>query len=404
VETEAERPTSSDILADQFVVEVPDERSSIEKLQDQYEAEQGQKILTSEDLLEAEKKEEEGVRRQIEDDAIREQEIAKRRREELEELDLFPLPELHPKLQDSQDSHSVTMESVNEEGEDQWEDQEEKETTKEETKVELQPPEEEKKEEPKCWETVLEDSVTDKTDTYEPDETFPGFAKSDDSDEIQFKQQEPEPDPPEPSAEVRYVDLPEDEIRGPNYCENIIIAEGDLFESTEALGHAISADIRMGAGIAYDFKQEFGGMQELFMQKILPGGVAILERDVEIDGVWDKRFIYNLVTKTRYHDKPQLYVLSACLYEMRQHAREHGVKMICLPRIGAGLDQLKWADVYAAIAEVFGDTEIRIRIFLLPRKTVRKLEKIHIQEALWDEGLWHCEGEPQVLLQFASWD
>ena len=251
-------------------------------------------------------------------------------------------------------------------------------------------------------EASKEDSVhsdPDKTEPWNRNKTFESL-KSDISGEILFRPQDSELLPHELEAEIRYVDMPDEDVRGPNYSENIIMTEGDLFESVEALGHAVSADMRMGAGIAYDFKREFGGIQELFMQKILPGGVAILERDVERDGVMDTRFIYNLVTKIRYHDKPQLSVLRASLDEMRKHARDNGVTRICLPMLGAGLDQLRWTDVYAALDQVFGNTEIYIRIFLLPRKVTKIDEDV---EALWEDGLWYCEDESQVLLQFISW-
>jgi O-acetyl-ADP-ribose deacetylase (regulator of RNase III) len=420
IEVQDEKPTSSEILADQFVVEKPDERSSLEKLQqdqpdkrsileklqDEYEKEK----RLEEKKEEARRKEERlyfpelktqreerernpyyltrrddaTQQRRLEDEAKQQLENERMRREALMDLDEMSLPSVKAS---SQENLSVTMESVDEEFEDDV-------RVKPESVVE---PVEMTKEE-------SEHSDPDKTTPWDR-AAFPGLGnEADDSGEIRFRPQDSELNSAELAAEVHYVDMPAEDIYGPNYCKNILITKGDLFESVEALGHAISADIHMGAGIAYDFRREFGGIQELFMQRILPGGVAILERDVEIDGEWRKRFIYNLVTKTRYHDKPELYVLLGCLYEMRKHARDHGLTMICLPRIGAGLDQLKWADVYAALNEVFGNTEIYIRIFFLPRQ-VKVLEPDNEnREALWDQGLWHCEGKSQVLLQLILWD
>jgi hypothetical protein len=115
-----EKPTSSEILADQFVVEKrhSDARSSLEILEDQYEKEEGQRIL-----LEEQKKppltpeeEEERDRRQEEEDAKLQQENERLRREVLEELDEMSLPSVKPS---SQDSCSVTMESVDEEETDE---------------------------------------------------------------------------------------------------------------------------------------------------------------------------------------------------------------------------------------------------------------------------------------------
>lgn len=45
--------------------------------------------------------------------------------------------------------------------------------------------------------------------------------------------------------------------------------KGDLFSCSEkdALAHCVSADFRMGKGIAVLFKQKFGGVQELKDQR-----------------------------------------------------------------------------------------------------------------------------------------
>ena len=95
-----------------------DARSSLEILEDQYEKEEGQRIL-----LEEQKKppltpeeEEERDRRQEEEDAKLQQENERLRREVLEELDEMSLPSVKPS---SQDSCSVTMESVDEEETDE---------------------------------------------------------------------------------------------------------------------------------------------------------------------------------------------------------------------------------------------------------------------------------------------
>jgi O-acetyl-ADP-ribose deacetylase (regulator of RNase III) len=420
-----------------------DMRSSIEILQDQYEREEGQRIrldeLSGQDSL----PEHDRMMKRAEEEALREaqrEENERNQKEALEELEKMSLPSVKPS---DQDTCSVTMESVDEETDEEVEEQMEVEdksptedsvesdpdktdpwtrnnayeTIKSDDSDEVQfKPREPERVEPSVRDHTHEDiqgnnsgETQSKSDS-DPDRTDPWtrpdghvFARSDDSDEIQFKPQDPTLLTAEPETEIQYVDIPAEDVWGPNYCKNIIMTLGDLFESTEALGHAVSADMRMGAGIAYDFKQEFGGIQELFMQKILPGGVAILERDVERNGEMDTRFIYNLVTKTRYHDKPQLHILHSSLCRMRDHAEENGVTKICLPRIGAGLDQLKWSDVYTTIASVFVNTNITIRIFLMPRG-VTKIDVTNHTEALWDEGLWYCGGESQMLLRFISPD
>jgi O-acetyl-ADP-ribose deacetylase (regulator of RNase III) len=192
---------------------------------------------------------------------------------------------------------------------------------------------------------------------------------------------------------IRYIDM--EVVRGPNYSPNIKMISGDVFESVEALGHCISADVQMGAGIAYDFKCEFGGVQELFMQRILPGGVAVLERKVEKEGLEQVRYIYNLVTKTRYSDKPTLETLRASLEAMKRHALKWDVPEICLPKIGTGLDMLWWNEVYQAIHETFVGTNILIKIFVLPREcNEERANMIKLME------LYH---EDEIEVPFRDW-
>jgi O-acetyl-ADP-ribose deacetylase (regulator of RNase III) len=167
-----------------------------------------------------------------------------------------------------------------------------------------------------------------------------------------------------------------DPVYGPNYSHGIEMILGDIFESTETLAHAISANISMHTGVAYDFRCEFGEVQNLFMQKVKPGGVAILKKEIERNGEMGRRFIYNLITKVRYEDTPTLGNLKSSLEAMRDHALEHGIRVICMPKIGVGFEQCKWADVYQIIDQVFKNTPIFIKVFVIPRNEhVRLIER-----------------------------
>ena len=86
----------------------------------------------------------------------------------------------------------------------------------------------------------------------------------------------------------------------------------------------------MGAGIAVAFKERFGGLEELRRQRINVGGVGVLRRD--------GRYIYYLVTKERYSDKPSLKSLEASLVAMRERIIADGVQRLAMPKLGCGLD------------------------------------------------------------------
>ncbi|KAI1893128.1 hypothetical protein AGOR_G00140720 [Albula goreensis] len=134
--------------------------------------------------------------------------------------------------------------------------------------------------------------------------------------------------------------------------------KGDLFSCPpeEALAHCISEDCRMGAGIATLFKKKFGGVDELKAQKKMPGECAVL---------WRNRWVYYLITKKRASHKPTYDSLRQSLEAMKAHCLEMGVTRLSMPRIGCGLDRLKWEKVSVILEEVFQDTSVCITVYSL---------------------------------------
>ncbi|XP_068708514.1 ADP-ribose glycohydrolase OARD1-like isoform X1 [Montipora foliosa] len=134
---------------------------------------------------------------------------------------------------------------------------------------------------------------------------------------------------------------------------------GDLFScpDNESLAHCISADARMGKGIAVIFKKKFGGVDDIKSQGQKPGGVAILKRG--------GRYVYYLVTKEKYFHKPTYDTLQSSLEAMKDHCISHGVTSLSMPRIGCGLDGLQWSRVQDIIDKVFQETDIRVTVYTL---------------------------------------
>lgn len=134
---------------------------------------------------------------------------------------------------------------------------------------------------------------------------------------------------------------------------------GNLFESGESLAHCVSADMRMGRGIAVQFVKHFGRVDELKQQRCKVGESAVLT----ING----RYIYYLVTKEHYNEKPTMETLERSLISMRTHALDHHIPAISMPRIGCGLDKLKWAEVEQLLLRLFPlDGPIKITIYTVP--------------------------------------
>ena len=99
----------------------------------------------------------------------------------------------------------------------------------------------------------------------------------------------------------------------------------------------------------------FGGMTELKSQNVPVGGVAVLSRD--------DRYVYYLITKEHYYDKPTYQTLHQSLQAMRNHALLNDVKSLAMPKIGCGLDGLQWPKVKDLLEEVFQGSGIDITVW-----------------------------------------
>ena len=132
---------------------------------------------------------------------------------------------------------------------------------------------------------------------------------------------------------------------------------GDLFTCQDSLAHCVSEDFKMSAGIAKIFRDKFKRVDELTSQCKQKGEVAVLDEG--------DRYIYYLVTKRRYFNKPTLFDLKSSLIDLKKHALQNDVKRIGMPLIGCGLDKLKWYDVEKLVREVFKNTHIAITVYKL---------------------------------------
>ena len=137
---------------------------------------------------------------------------------------------------------------------------------------------------------------------------------------------------------------------------------GDLFDvgPDYALCHCISRDLKMSSGIAVNFKEKFGGLEELRRQCIGVGDVGVLHRG--------GRYVYYLVTKEKYHDKPSLSSLKAALSAMRGRIVADDVRRLAMPKIGCGLDRLAWDEVKDLIFSTFGAIPLEIQVRTLSRE------------------------------------
>jgi Predicted phosphatase homologous to the C-terminal domain of histone macroH2A1 len=150
--------------------------------------------------------------------------------------------------------------------------------------------------------------------------------------------------------------------KSPTKNNKLIYIEGDLFScpKDECMAHCVSEDLKMGAGIAVLFKKNFGQVDELKRQNVIIGKCAILKLE--------NRFIYYLVTKAKFYQKPTYATLQSSLEAMLDHCLKNGVQKVSMPQIGAGLDKLDWKRVKNIIEKVFDSTGIQVTIYIFKKK------------------------------------
>ena len=138
---------------------------------------------------------------------------------------------------------------------------------------------------------------------------------------------------------------------------NIIEINQDLFTIPKdyTLVHCISADYALGAGIAKEFAKR--GVKEALKDSYkTPVGKTVPTHATD----WAMEF--NLVTKEKYYYKPTYDTLRSALVHMKLYCGLWKIKKLAMPRIGCGLDKLKWDKVKQIIEKVFGDTDIEILV------------------------------------------
>lgn len=137
----------------------------------------------------------------------------------------------------------------------------------------------------------------------------------------------------------------------------LIIEQGDLFklENEYPLAHCISADFKLGLGIALEFDKRYKMGSKLRARYTVDGKVP---QCIRVDNT------YNLVTKSKYWHKPTYKTLGDSLILMRDQMLNRGENKVAIPKIGCGLDKLQWGAVLELINNIFKDTDIEVRVRL----------------------------------------
>lgn len=137
---------------------------------------------------------------------------------------------------------------------------------------------------------------------------------------------------------------------------NLIEVQGDLFDeiSTVSLVHCVSADFKMTKGIALTIRRKFGNVKQL--RKLNKRVTEVATLTVE------NRTIFYLITKQYHWQKPVYQHLFQSLLNLKKICEERHITQLVCPRLGCGLDGLKWENVRPMICYIFRNSSINIKI------------------------------------------
>ena len=177
--------------------------------------------------------------------------------------------------------------------------------------------------------------------------------------------------------------------QSPDDCLQIIHGTGDsILQQPHSIGHCISADAKMSKGFAEQLSQQIPGLRDTCGRTKLSSGQTF--------PFWDRagnRYIYNLVTKTRFSGKPTLLTLSVTLEEMKSHARLYGISTIAIPKIGCALDQMNWQEVVKLLRDIFAYSNIRIVVYTLEENGVHALPSEGDPDFYAEDEIERCSEE-----------
>ena len=136
----------------------------------------------------------------------------------------------------------------------------------------------------------------------------------------------------------------------------------DLFSVDDSyyLAHCISADFKMGAGIATEFVRRFDTKNKLF--KDYPDYLNNFVKTKIIGDCLLEDGVLNLITKERYYYKPTYKSIKISLDKMKEICIINDIKKVAMPLIGCGLDKLEWERVKSLLIAIFDDLDIEILV------------------------------------------
>ena len=167
-----------------------------------------------------------------------------------------------------------------------------------------------------------------------------------------------------------------------DFLQIIYGTEDLIIQQPNTSGTCISADARMSKDFADFLSYKISGLRSTCRK------AKLFMRQVYL--FWDstgRRYIYNLLTKERFYDKPNLSPLSKTLEAMKIHASMNGVSAIAIRKLGCGLDQMNWQKFVKLLGHIFAYADVQIIVYTLEENGVHSLSAEGDAEFYADEEI-----------------
>ncbi len=138
---------------------------------------------------------------------------------------------------------------------------------------------------------------------------------------------------------------------------------GDLFgdHRFDALAHGCNCAGAMGRGIAVEFKRRYPEMFRMYKGLCRTGYFSL--GDIF---AWDHPSgprVYCLATQKHWRTPAVLDAVESSVHRMVQDASNRAIKSIGIPRIGAGLGRLPWAEVKDVLIRLASEAPLLLTVF-----------------------------------------
>ena len=130
-----------------------------------------------------------------------------------------------------------------------------------------------------------------------------------------------------------------------------------MLDFPHSVAHCISADFKLGAGLAKQIKEKF--------PSYFPTKKAYKQQVLHAYYLGHDKFVFHLIVKPRYFHKPTYRSLRKALLALRYQMHFYRIHKLGTPHLSCGLNKIDWTEVQKLIHETFRDSKLELTVFIL---------------------------------------